>query len=232
MPRKKSKKKRKGKKMHNHFSPALVGKPFILLGTLSTGTTRERPPGEFWGGPVYSPELYSYRPPLDYQYPELDSAGSYYTYYPYEDYREGYGEYRRSEESYDVSPWSDSEVDCLWNSAMEVEEALHEDPPSVMDTWSADSESDKATAPKAMSEACCSRVSKMPSVTCREATSTTSEGTPSLKSHGPRAPVPTQNPQRGKKEVSPVPTPETGKMAGALPGTSARSRKSHSRHPN
>ncbi|KAK1792095.1 hypothetical protein P4O66_001873 [Electrophorus voltai] len=73
-------------------------------------------------------------------YPGSDSAGS---YYPYWDYREDYGDYEQSEECHDISLWSDSEVDRLEDPVMEVEEALQEDSPSVMDTWLADSESDE-----------------------------------------------------------------------------------------
>ncbi|KAK1790044.1 hypothetical protein P4O66_002355 [Electrophorus voltai] len=67
----------------------------------------------------------------------------------------------------------------------------------------------------------CARVSELPHMTCREVASSSSEDIPSSMAHSRRAPVPTHNPQRAKKEASPVPTLETGKTAGMLPGASS-----------
>ncbi|KAK1800997.1 hypothetical protein P4O66_004744 [Electrophorus voltai] len=90
---------------------------------------------------------------------------------------------------------------------MEVEEALHEDSMSMMDVWSADSDSDDPPAPKALPKARCTRISKLPHVTHKEVVSSSlTWGTC----------VPAHKLQGGKKEVSPVPAPKTGKTTGAL----------------
>ncbi|KAK1800232.1 hypothetical protein P4O66_000279 [Electrophorus voltai] len=114
---------------------------------------------------------------------------------------------------------------------MEVEEALQEDSASVMDMSSADSKSEQPPAPQAPHKAHRARVSKLSRVTRKEVVSSSSEDTPSLTAHSPRARVPTCKPQGGKKEVSPVPTPEADRMAGVHPEASAQSQKSRC-YPN
>ncbi|KAK1799519.1 hypothetical protein P4O66_000401 [Electrophorus voltai] len=195
----------------------LVGKPPMFLGTFHTGTTGESAPGKYLGGPKCSTRSYllEYQNGYDgHQFPGSDTVGSYHLYW---DYQEDYGEYERSEECQDISLRSDSEVDRLENPVMEVEEALHEDSPSVMDTWSADLESNEPPVPKVPPKARRTRISKLPRVTHKEAVPSSSEDTPSPGAHSPRARVPVRKPQRDKKEASPVPTPETCKTTGALP---------------
>ncbi|KAK1805718.1 hypothetical protein P4O66_001982 [Electrophorus voltai] len=109
---------------------------------------------------------------------------------------------------------------------MEVEELLYGDSPSVSDTASADYQSDGPLVPKvpskAPSRARRSEASKLPRVTFRAVSPSSQEETPSSRAHtlGTREPVP--EPRRGKKEATPVPTPETGKVAGAPPETGAQ----------
>ncbi|KAK1784671.1 hypothetical protein P4O66_003355 [Electrophorus voltai] len=196
------------------------GKQSIMKHRCNRHDIRESAPGTSWGCPecsIRSDSVESYRPSMDYQnwydgdqFPGSDSAES---YYPYWDYREEYGDYEQSEEYQDVSLRSDSEVDRLEDPVVEVEDALHEDSPSVTDTWSADSESDEPPASKARPppKACRTRVSELPHVTHREV-APSSEDTPSPKAHSPRARVPMRKPQGYKKEASPVPAPETGKQ--------------------
>ncbi|KAK1794185.1 hypothetical protein P4O66_011084 [Electrophorus voltai] len=121
MPGKRSKRK-KGKKERNHSSPALAGKPPILLGTLYTGTTGESAPGKFWGGPecsTGSDSVESYRPMTDYQNwydddqnPGSESPGS---YYPYWNYLESYSEYKPNEVYTALSLRLGSEVNRVEN---------------------------------------------------------------------------------------------------------------------
>ncbi|KAK1797885.1 hypothetical protein P4O66_008232, partial [Electrophorus voltai] len=137
---------------------SITGNPCILLGTLSTKTTGESAPGKFLEGPGYSSgadSTESYGPPMDYeswhkedQYPGPHSTGSYYLYW---DYRQSYGDFKQTEgytgvslqsEYTNISFRSDSEVHQVENLAMEVEEILHRDSPSEMDTTSAESESE------------------------------------------------------------------------------------------
>ncbi|KAK1796167.1 hypothetical protein P4O66_009255 [Electrophorus voltai] len=144
MPGKKSKKK-KEKKRHDRSSTAPAGKPSIFLGTLHTTTTGESVPRGFWGGPECGPAsdfAESYRPSTNYQ-----------NWYDY-DQRKTAGE----------RCIPTSEVNCLKNPAMEVEEALQEDSPAVMVTESTDSESDEPPAPKAPPKAHRSGARKSPHV--------------------------------------------------------------------
>ncbi|KAK1794435.1 hypothetical protein P4O66_011308 [Electrophorus voltai] len=147
----------------------------------------------------------SYDPYMDNQFHELDSAG---TYNPYMDYQEGYADHGESREYSDVSFQSDSEFNHVGDPLMEVEEILHKDPPSVMDTASADSKSDKPSTPKAPPRVSRSGASKLPHMTHREAASSSHQNTPLPKEHSPRAHAPMAKPRRGKREVSPLPAPE------------------------
>ncbi|KAK1794608.1 hypothetical protein P4O66_001328 [Electrophorus voltai] len=135
-------KKKKGKKGCNRSSPALKGNLSIFLGTLSPTTTEESAPEEFWGGSGCSSgkdSAESYRPLTNQeswcqgdQSQGPDTAGS---YYPYWDHQEYYGQH-------------DWKVYQKKNLGMEVEEALHRNSPSEMDTVLADSESEEPPAPK------------------------------------------------------------------------------------
>ncbi|KAK1802564.1 hypothetical protein P4O66_004219 [Electrophorus voltai] len=134
------------------------------------------------------------------------------------DYQEGYAEHGESREYSEVSFRPDSEFDPVGDPLMELEEVLHNDPPSVMDTASADSKSDEPLAPKAPPRVLRSGASKLPHLNHREAVSSSHQDTPSPKEHSPRARVSMPRPCRGKREASPVPTAETGKTVGAPPG--------------
>ncbi|KAK1796678.1 hypothetical protein P4O66_009701, partial [Electrophorus voltai] len=88
---------------------------------------------------------------------QYQGLGSVESYYPYWDHQEYYGEHDRSEcqtatslrsEYSDVSFQLDSDVYQKENLAMEVEEALHRDSLSEVDTMSVDSESEEDPAPK------------------------------------------------------------------------------------
>ncbi|KAK1794975.1 hypothetical protein P4O66_010164, partial [Electrophorus voltai] len=110
-----------------------------------------------------SPTLTDYQNWYEYgQYPDIDSAGSFYLY---EEYREGYKDYRMTGECSDVSLWSDSESNREEDLVMVVEEVFHRDPFSDSDT--VDYESDKPPAPKAPPRACRSRASKLTFIVIR-----------------------------------------------------------------
>ncbi|KAK1792030.1 hypothetical protein P4O66_001808 [Electrophorus voltai] len=102
--------------------------------------------------------------------------------------------------------------------AMEVEEALHRDSPSEMDTMSADSETEEPPAPKVPPKALPRRlhagISRQPNGACGEVSSS-DEDIPSVKAHSPRAQAP--KPCKGEKAASPVPASEMGQSAEASP---------------
>ncbi|KAK1795688.1 hypothetical protein P4O66_001178 [Electrophorus voltai] len=193
---------------------------------MQTPTRGESAAGGFWGGPEFDPgsdSAESYRPTSDYrdwyngvQYSESDSAGF---YDPTMDYHKGYMNSEKKGEYNDISLRSNFVSDREEDPSMEVEEALHRDPLSYSDI--ADSESDEPPAPKAPPKApprvCLSGVSKMPRVTCKEASSS-EEDTPPPKANSPRTYVHTPKPHRGKKAAA-VPALETVKTAGVLPDT-------------
>ncbi|KAK1800140.1 hypothetical protein P4O66_006160 [Electrophorus voltai] len=84
---------------------------------------------------------------------------------------EGYALDGGSREFSDVSFQSDLEFDRVGDPLMQVEEVLHKDPPSVMDTTSADSKSDEPSTSKAPPRVSRSGASKLPRVNHREAAS-------------------------------------------------------------
>ncbi|KAK1784126.1 hypothetical protein P4O66_021157, partial [Electrophorus voltai] len=151
------------------------------------------------------------------------------SYYPYGDHQEYYGEQDQSErqtdtdlrlEDTEVGSRSGSEVDQKENPALEVEEALHWDSPSDMDTVLVDSECEEPPVPKVPPKApprrLRSRTSRRPKGAC-EGVLSSEEDTPSAKDRSPRAQAPKPKPRKGKKAVSPVPAPETGQSAKASP---------------
>ncbi|KAK1800996.1 hypothetical protein P4O66_004743 [Electrophorus voltai] len=220
-------KRRKGQKGGTCPSTTLAERPSIILVSLHTHTTGEKATGGFLGGPGYGPvsdSMDSYRPQPDYgeryaedQYSDMKFTES---YNPFMDYCEGYADYGGNGECSDVSLWSDLGFDCVEDLSMEVEEVLFGDPPTDSDVESAVSRSDEPPAPKippkAPSRKCRSGASK-PSLVAHIEVNSFEEETPSTRAHSPgtRAPIP--KPHRGKKEATPVPTPETTKVTGAPP---------------
>ncbi|KAK1794134.1 hypothetical protein P4O66_011032, partial [Electrophorus voltai] len=101
-----------------------------------------------------------------------------------------------------VSSWTRNFT--VWEILMEVEEVFYKDPPSAMDTASADSKSDEPSAtkapPKAPPRVFCSGASKLPCVNHREAASSSHQDTPLPKEHSPRACALMPKPCRGKRE--------------------------------
>ncbi|KAK1794597.1 hypothetical protein P4O66_001317 [Electrophorus voltai] len=164
------------------------------------------------------------RTPPDYKdwHSEVDSVGS---YNPYMDYYEGYADYADNGESSDVSQRSDLVFDYVEDPSMEVVEVLYGDPPNVSDIESADSKSDEPLAlkipPKAPPRRCRSGGSKPSCAAQREAIAFEEE-TPSTRAYSPGTPAPVPKPRRGKREVTPVPTAETGNVSGAPHVTGAR----------
>ncbi|KAK1803159.1 hypothetical protein P4O66_021209 [Electrophorus voltai] len=146
------------------------------------------------------------------QYSESDSARF---YDPTMDYHEGYVDSERKEEYSDISLQSYFESNREEDPSMEVEEVFYRDSLSVSDT--ADSESDEPPAPKAPPKAPPrvrhSGASKLPRVTCEEASSSSEEDTPPPKANSPRAHAPTPKPRKVNKAAAPMPAPETGKTA-------------------
>ncbi|KAK1802677.1 hypothetical protein P4O66_004311 [Electrophorus voltai] len=134
-------------------------------------------------------------------------------------------DYERNGECGDVSLQKDSELDRGEDPVTEVEEVLRRDPPSVSDTATADY-SDKPVAPKippkALPRACHSEASKLCHVAFREALPLSGEDTPFLRACSPKTHVLVPKPRRGKKEATPVPSPETGKVAGVPPDMGAQ----------
>ncbi|XP_035387482.1 calcium-binding protein 2a [Electrophorus electricus] len=108
---------------------------------------------------------------------------------------------------------------------MEVEEVLYGDPPNFCDLESADSKSDEPPVlkilPKAVPRRCHSGARKPSRVAQREAT-VFEEETSSTRACSPRIHALLPKPRRGKREATPVPTPETGKATGAPPDRNLR----------
>ncbi|KAK1793200.1 hypothetical protein P4O66_011601 [Electrophorus voltai] len=173
--------------------------------------------GHWWilgGGWVWS------RPQPDYgeQYVEDQySAGS---KDPYMDYYEGYADYGGRGECSDISLRLDLGFDYVEDLSMEVEEVLYGDPLTDSDVESVISRSDEPPAHrislKTPSRRCRWRASKPSHAAHIEATSFEEE-TPSTTTHSPGAHAPLPKPCRGKKELTPMPIPKTGKVAGAPP---------------
>ncbi|KAK1801389.1 hypothetical protein P4O66_023065 [Electrophorus voltai] len=101
---------------------------------------------------------------------------------------------------------------------MEVEEVLHGDSQPDSDAQSVISENDEPPALMRQSRALSRRshlgTSKPASTKHLEAASF-QERTPFTRAHSPGTLAPVPKPRRGRKEAIPVPTPETGKVAGA-----------------
>ncbi|KAK1799573.1 hypothetical protein P4O66_000453 [Electrophorus voltai] len=120
----------------------------------------------------------------------------------------------------EVSSRLGSEVDQKENLAMEVEEALHWDSPSDIDTVLVDSESKEPPAPmvppKAPPRRLRSRTSRRPKGAC-EGILSSEEDTPSTKFHSSKSQALKPKPRKGKKVASPVPAPEMSQSAMASP---------------
>ncbi|XP_035377673.1 uncharacterized protein LOC113588192 [Electrophorus electricus] len=108
---------------------------------------------------------------------------------------------------------------------MEVEEVLYEDPPTDSDVQSAISKKDEPPLPKILPKALPRRyrlgASKPFHVAHLEVT-LSKEETPFTRTHSPRIHVPVPKPHRGRKEATTVPTPDTGRVAGAPAETGKR----------
>ncbi|KAK1788772.1 hypothetical protein P4O66_002585 [Electrophorus voltai] len=124
----------------------------------------------------------------------------------------------------DVIFRSDSAIHQVENPAVEVEEALHRDSLSQMNTVSADSESEEPPSPKVPPKPLPRRrrpgISRLPNEACREASSSDVD-TPPAKARSPRAQAPTPKPRKDKKAPSPEPAPKMAQSAGAPPDAHA-----------
>ncbi|KAK1784437.1 hypothetical protein P4O66_011372, partial [Electrophorus voltai] len=176
----------------------------------------------FLGGPEYGPgsdSVESCRDQPDYEnrHMEEDSAGS---YDPYMDYYEGYTDYGERGEYSDISLWSDLGSDYVEDPPMEVEEVLYGDSLANSHVRSVVSGNDEPPAsmipPKALPRRYRLGTSKPARVKLLEVTSSKKE-TPFTRAHCPGTHAPKPKPRKGRKEAAPVPTPEMGKVAGALP---------------
>ncbi|KAK1791064.1 hypothetical protein P4O66_002105 [Electrophorus voltai] len=190
-------------------------RPSLILASLHGTTGREEPAEQFLGGPVYGPgsdiaESYGEQPSQEDRYLEMDSAGSYDPCL--DDYR-GYTDYRETEECSDVCLRSDRGSDREEDAPMEVEEDPHRNLPSQSDV-------SKAPVSKAPPRARHPGARRQPQVASREASSS-EEDTPLTKAKSPRVHASTPKPRGGKKAVAPLPAPEPGNAAGALPEAQA-----------
>ncbi|KAK1800521.1 hypothetical protein P4O66_005740, partial [Electrophorus voltai] len=170
-------------------------RPSLILASLHGSTMGEEPTGGYWGGPVYGPgsdSAESYRDQTDYDNRHSE-ADSAGSYGPYMDYSEGYAEYGEREGS----------------TATDVRSVVsgNDEPPA------------RTIPPKAPPRRSDTR--KPACVKLLEVTSSEEE-TPSTRTYNPTTCVPAPKPHRGKEEVTPVPTPDAGKVTGAPPGMGVR----------